>query len=87
MHRLNELLGKLRDKGNTVIVVEHDPAVIKAADHIVDVGPGAGRAGGTIVFEGTYEKLLESGTLTGRHLMQALPVKKDVRKPPRDSCG
>ena len=81
VHRLNELLGKLRDKGNTVIVVEHDPAVIKAADHIVDVGPGAGRAGGTIVFEGTYEKLLESGTLTGRHLMQALPVKKSVRKP------
>jgi excinuclease UvrABC ATPase subunit len=80
VHRLNELLGKLRDKGNTVIVVEHDPAVIKAADHIVDVGPGAGRGGGTIVFEGTYEKLLESDTLTGRHLMQALPIKKDMRK-------
>ena len=81
VHRLNELLGKLRDKGNTVIVVEHDPAVIKAADHIVDVGPGAGRGGGTIVFEGTYEKLLKSGTLTGRHLMQTLPIKKVVRKP------
>src|SRR5499427_7762648 len=81
VHRLNELLGRLRDKGNTVIVVEHDPAVIEAADHIVDVGPGAGSAGGTIVFEGTYEKLLKSGTLTGRHLMQALPIKKDVRKP------
>jgi excinuclease UvrABC ATPase subunit len=81
VHRLNELLGKLRDKGNTVIVVEHDPAVIEAADHIVDVGPGAGSGGGTIVFEGTYEKLLKSGTLTGRHLMQALPIKKDVRKP------
>ena len=81
VHRLNELLRKLRDKGNTVIVVEHDPAVIEAADHIVDVGPGAGSAGGTIVFEGTYEKLLKSGTLTGRHLMQALPIKKDVRKP------
>jgi excinuclease UvrABC ATPase subunit len=81
VHRLNELLGRLRDKGNTVIVVEHDPAVIEAADHIVDVGPAAGSAGGTIVFEGTYEKLLKSGTLTGRHLMQALPIKTDVRKP------
>src|SRR5580700_7714907 len=81
VHRLNELLGKLRDKGNTVIVVEHDPAVIKVADHIVDVGPGAGRGGGTIVFEGTYEKLLKSDTLTGRHLTQALPIKKSVRKP------
>lgn len=81
VHRLNELLGKLRDKGNTVIVVEHDPAVIGAADHIVDVGPGAGSGGGTIVFEGTYEKLLKSDTLTGRHLMQALPIKKEVRKP------
>lgn len=81
VHRLNELLRKLRDKGNTVIVVEHDPAVIEAADHIVDVGPNAGRGGGTIVFEGTYEKLLTSGTLTGRHLTQTLPIKKDVRKP------
>jgi excinuclease UvrABC ATPase subunit len=81
VHRLNELLGKLRDKGNTVIVVEHDPAVIQAADHIVDVGPGAGSGGGTIVFEGTYEMLLKSGTLTGRHLTQALLIKKDVRKP------
>ena len=81
VHRLNELLGKLRDKGNTVIVVEHDPAVIQAADHIVDVGPGAGNGGGTIVFEGTYEKFLKSDTLTGRHLTQALPIKKAVRKP------
>ncbi len=81
VHRLNELLGKLRDKGNTVIVVEHDPAVIRAADHIVDVGPGAGGGGGTIVFEGIYENLLKSGTLTGRHLTQTLPIKKDVRKP------
>jgi excinuclease UvrABC ATPase subunit len=81
VHRLNELLGKLRDKGNTVIVVEHDPAVIEAADHIVDVGPGAGRGGGTIVFEGTYQKLLKTDTVTGRHLKQALPIKKDVRKP------
>lgn len=81
VHRLNELLGKLRDKGNTVIVVEHDPAVIEAGDHIVDVGPGAGSGGGTIVFEGTYRELLTSGTLTGRHLTHALPIKTAVRKP------
>lgn len=81
VHRLNELLGKLRDKGNTVIVVEHDPAVIEAGDHIVDVGPGAGSGGGTIVFEGTYRELLASGTLTGRHLTHALPIKTAVRKP------
>ncbi len=80
VHRLNELLGKLRDKGNTVIVVEHDPAVIAAADHIVDVGPGAGSAGGHIVFEGSYKGLLKSGTLTGQHLTQTLPIKKEVRK-------
>ena len=81
VHRLNELLGRLRDKGNTVIVVEHDPAVIEAADHIVDVGPGAGSGGGTIVFEGSYEKLLKSDTLTGRHLKHVLPIKERVRKP------
>jgi excinuclease UvrABC ATPase subunit len=81
VHRLNDLLRKLRDKGNTVIVIEHDPAVIECADHIVDVGPGAGSGGGMIVFEGTYEKLVKSDTLTGRHLMQMLPIKKDVRKP------
>ena len=81
VHRLNKLLGKLRDKGNTVIVVEHDPAVIRGADHVVDVGPGAGGSGGTIVFEGTYEQLRKSDTLTGRHLAQALPIKTAVRKP------
>jgi excinuclease UvrABC ATPase subunit len=81
VHRLNELLAKLRDKGNTVIVVEHDPAVIKVADHIVDVGPGAGSSGGNVVFEGTYGQLLKANTLTGRHLNQALPIKEKVRKP------
>lgn len=80
VHRLNELLRRLRDKGNTVIVVEHDPAVIEAADHIVDVGPTAGSGGGTIVFEGSYEKLLASDTLTGKHLKQILPIKEKVRK-------
>lgn len=65
VHRMNELLVKLRDKGNTILVVEHDPDVIKIADHIVDVGPKAGKEGGTIGFEGTYEELLKSTTITG----------------------
>jgi len=80
VHRLNELLQKLRDKGNTVIVVEHDPDVIKVADHIVDVGPHAGSAGGQIVFEGAYADLLRADTLTGRHLQQMLPLKDKVRQ-------
>lgn len=79
VHRLNELLQKLRDKGNTVLVVEHDPDVIKIADHIVDVGPRAGRHGGEIMFEGTYTDLLQSDTLTGRHLQQQLPIKSSFR--------
>ncbi len=79
VHRMNELLQKLRDKGNTVIVVEHDPDVIKVADHIVDVGPGAGRAGGQIVYEGSYAGLLGADTLTGRHLQQRLPIKDTFR--------
>src|SRR5580658_495144 len=73
VHRLNELLQKLRDKGNTVIVVEHDPDVIKGADHVVDVGPFAGTRGGTIVFEGSFGELLNADTLTGRHMKQSLP--------------
>ena len=81
VHRLNELLKKLRDKGNTVIVVEHDPEVIKVADHIVDVGPFAGTKGGTITFEGTYEDLLESDTLTGQYISKSLPLKMDEHKP------
>lgn len=80
VHRLNELLQKLRDKGNTVIVVEHDPDVIQVADHVVDVGPRAGSAGGRIVFEGSYADLLRADTLTGRHLKQTLPIKEEVRK-------
>ena len=79
VHRLNELLQKLRDKGNTIIVVEHDPDVIKIADHIVDVGPHAGAKGGQIMFEGSYNDLLESETLTGRHLKQELPIKPAFR--------
>lgn len=80
VHRLNEMLQKLRDKGNTIIVVEHDPDVIKVADHIVDVGPHAGVHGGEIMYEGTYQGLLGSGTLTGDHLKQKLPLKQTVRE-------
>ncbi|CAM4315519.1 ATP-binding cassette domain-containing protein [Paenibacillus tarimensis] len=81
VHRLNGLLQKLRDKGNTVIVVEHDPDVIKVADHIVDVGPYAGSRGGTIVYEGSYPGLLESGTLTGSHMKRQLELKQNCRQP------
>src|SRR5690606_33070379 len=81
VHRLNELLQKLRDKGNTVIVVEHDPDVIKVADHIVDVGPYAGSRGGTIVYEGSFQGLLEAGTLTGNHMKRPLQLKQECRQP------
>ena len=86
VHRLNELLQKLRDKGNTVIVVEHDPDVIKIADHVVDVGPHAGTAGGRVVFEGSYRDLVRADTLTATHLQQALPIKRDVRQPNRTAA-
>ena len=81
VHRLNELLFKLRDQGNTVIVVEHDPDVIKAADHIVDVGPLAGINGGQVVFEGAYPELLKAKTLTGEHLKDQTPIKQVFRQP------
>jgi excinuclease UvrABC ATPase subunit len=81
IHRMNELLQKLRDKGNTVIVVEHDPDVIKAADHIVDVGPHAGPQGGEIVYEGSYANLLKANTLTGSHMQQSIPLKDSFRAP------
>ncbi|AZI41402.1 excinuclease ABC subunit UvrA [Deinococcus psychrotolerans] len=79
--RLNGLLQKLRDKGNTVLVVEHDPDVIAVADHIVDIGPGAGTHGGQVVFEGSYADLKHADTLTGQFLSQHLPVKNKVRTP------
>ena len=81
VHRLNELLQKLRAKGNTVLVVEHDPDVIKIGDHIVDIGPHAGTNGGEIVFEGTYADLLHADTLTGKHLTERLPMKESFRAP------
>jgi excinuclease UvrABC ATPase subunit len=81
VHRLNELLQKLRDAGNTVIVVEHDPDVIAAADHVIDVGPNAGSKGGEVVFEGAYADLLQADTLTGRHLKDKSPIKAEFRQP------
>ncbi|UQI46873.1 excinuclease ABC subunit UvrA [Streptomyces sp. HU2014] len=81
IRRMNELLLRLRDKGNTVLVVEHKPETIAIADHVVDLGPGAGTAGGTICFEGTYEGLRAGGTLTGRHLDDRAALKEKVRTP------
>ncbi len=71
IQRMNTLLLRLRDKGNTVLVVEHKPEVIAIADHVVDLGPGAGNAGGEVVFEGSLDALRASGTLTGRHFPAA----------------
>lgn len=77
--RMNELLLRLRDKGNTVLVVEHKPEMIAIADRVVDLGPGAGSAGGTVTFEGTVEGLRTSGTLTGRHLSDKVTPKPTPR--------
>ena len=81
IQRMNGLLLELRDKGNTVLVVEHKPETIVIADHVVDLGPGAGTGGGTICFEGTVEGLKASGTLTGRHLDRRTALKDAVRTP------
>lgn len=81
IQRMNELLLSLRDKGNTVLVVEHKPETIAIADHVVDLGPGAGSAGGTICFEGTVEGLRASDTVTGRHFDDRAAVKTTVRTP------
>jgi excinuclease ABC A subunit len=81
IQRMNDLLLQLRDKGNTVLVVEHKPEMIAIADHVVDLGPGAGPAGGTICFEGTVEGLRSSETITGRHLDDRASLKKSVRTP------
>ncbi|MGA5358253.1 ATP-binding cassette domain-containing protein [Streptomyces purpurascens] len=80
IQRMNNLLLRLRDKGNTVLVVEHKPETIAIADHVVDLGPGAGTAGGTVCFEGTLEGLRKSDTVTGRHLGDRAALKKTVRE-------
>ncbi|MEU5364104.1 excinuclease ABC subunit UvrA [Streptomyces sp. NPDC005925] len=81
IQRMNDLLLRLRDKGNTVLVVEHKPEAIAIADHVVDLGPGAGTAGGTVCFEGTLEGLRASDTVTGRHLDDRAALKESVREP------
>jgi excinuclease UvrABC ATPase subunit len=81
VQQMNDLLLRLRDKGNTVLVVEHEPETIAVADHVVDLGPGAGTAGGTVCFEGTVEGLRASGTITGRHLGDRAALKEKVRTP------
>jgi excinuclease UvrABC ATPase subunit len=81
VEQMNGLLQRLRDKGNTVLVVEHDPEVMRIADHVVDMGPGAGSHGGRIVFEGTYAGLSASGTATGQHLEVQQSLKESVRTP------
>jgi excinuclease ABC A subunit len=81
IQRMNGLLLRLRDKGNTVLVVEHKPEAIAIADHVVDLGPGAGTAGGEVVFQGTIDELRASGTLTGRHLDDRAQLKPAVRTP------
>ena len=79
--RMNDLLLRLRDKGNTVLVVEHEPETIAIADHVVDLGPGAGTEGGTVCYQGPVDGLLASGTITGRHLGYRASLKQEVRKP------
>ena len=81
IQRMNDLLLRLRDKGNTVLVVEHKPETIAIADHAVDLGPGAGAAGGSVCFEGTVEELRASDTITGRHLDDRATLKETVREP------
>jgi excinuclease UvrABC ATPase subunit len=81
IQQMNDLLLRLRDKGNTVLVVEHEPETIAIADHVVDLGPGAGPAGGTVCFEGTVEGMRASGTITGRHLDDRACLKPSARTP------
>ncbi len=81
IQRMNDLLLRLRDKGNTVLVVEHKPETITIADHVVDLGPGAGAAGGAVCFEGSVEGLRSSGTVTGNHLDDRARLKESVRSP------
>ena len=82
IQQMNDLLMRLRDKGNTVLVVEHKPETIAVADHIVDLGPGAGRAGGTVCFEGSVEGLRASATTTGNHLDDRAVLRRQCGRPP-----
>lgn len=91
VHRMTKLLKELRDKGNTVLVVEHDKDIISIADEVIDVGPLAGKDGGQILFQGSYQELLCSGTLTGNAMQEKTPIKPNPRKPKeflpiRDAC-
>jgi excinuclease UvrABC ATPase subunit len=81
VQRMNDLLLRLRDKGNTVLVVEHEPETIAIADRVIDLGPGAGSGGGTICFEGSVAELRDSGTVTGHHLDDRGALKESVREP------
>src|SRR5256885_12538406 len=81
IQRMNDLLLRLRDKGNTVLVVEHKPQTIAIADHVVDLGPGGGTAGGAACFEGTVDRLRTSDTLTGRHLGYRAALQPPTRHP------
>ncbi|HLH46107.1 MAG TPA: excinuclease ABC subunit UvrA [Acidimicrobiales bacterium] len=81
VQQMNDLLLRLRDKGNTVLVVEHEPDTIAVADHVIDLGPGAGSDGGHVCFTGSVDQLRTSGTLTGRHLADRTPLKEQVRVP------
>src|SRR5690349_22261593 len=80
IERMNQLLLQLRDKGNTVLVVEHKPETIAIADHVVDLGPGAGTHGGTVTFEGTVEGIRGSATTTGKHLDDRAALKPELRQ-------
>src|SRR5690606_14255718 len=81
VQRMNDLLLRLRDNGNTVLVVEHEPETIAIADHVIDLGPGAGTAGGTVCYAGPFEGLRRSDTLTGRHLDYRAQLKETLRQP------
>lgn len=79
--KINEILKSLKEKGNTILIVEHDPDVIKESDYIIDMGPGSGKEGGVVTFEGTYKELLSSDTATGQALRVNHHLKKEIRKP------
>ncbi len=81
IEKINDIMKSIRDKGNTVLVVEHDPDVIRIADHVIDIGPEAGKHGGEITFTGTYQELLDTHTATGKALNRSHHIKKNIRQP------